>query len=1549
MPNIYKEDTGRIYKSPLKRETKPDNIAIPEASYFTFASQTNSPNILEYAANAAEQLMSGDSTAVMRDTVGNAREEFSKAKNDVIIDLAKMEGPTDQRQQAIEDVAQAEYEPDVISEIAVNQGSQYDPIDGDGDEVVSRRADEVFFNGVANMMLKNAEVRQAIQDLQADVGDFLTDSTPEAIAEAGEGIFLPFVTGDIYSGVAEDLFPEESNRLASFALPGEAQEFLSNKFSAMSGDELRDMLPELEESIKERSGILSDNGFMAQIMISEVFAEELGLRGRDDFNWDRLWNNVAGIADLTVIAAPLSRLGFSLNKSRSMNKLIQEIERTNPEAARDLHASILASENKAAEAVSGMSAEDSITSVYPSFRGAVNSNTPGGVVEKISNLNTELRKIEEDLAFGINYTQEELTKMQQRVTDAYNKMDGSFRQSFSEFQIDVDEGKGFTIKAAIGPSDDTGFKSFDDAIEHFQDNFPEGTNVDFMVREGDTVVQRSADDIADDAEVWYRVEAKYDYNVSLMDESELLFGGPTTDKAFSILNPIKNSFAFDPASKFSRFTAKAASRAQDLGQGIQGRMNDAFKQGVLKLPRQSQVKVIDAIQEGSRRERNFTADDLIGMGLNSDEVNGYMTVRGLMDLEWSLNNRRVYNTLSRDGYESVVNYDRGFEAFGKTLSSTSDQLKFSNGRIGVFDPDTNQIVKLSRQEVDELYESGGQILKSRTPVQGGNGSVTFIASGLGDGTRVRPLTLNPLSYREGYVTRFYDENYFVKLKSNRIVDGVKTERLETVAAAPTNRDAERLIKTLQEQNPGNEFVKVLDRNLSDSQKIDDEFDYLHHTGGIITGRRGEQLKGVTDAQAKTIDPVQSIMDSISYTSRRVSHDDVIAGFERRWVNQWGRKFGLDSIPDDLRTIRGGTATEAGVDEARSHAAYIQAMRGTQGDAAQAWRASMIRIAEHVDNAFNGGRISKSLTDPIRKFNPMKTLRGLNFNFLLAAAPTRQLVLQANQISFLTGMAPRYMVSGQMARDFTAFSVAAATRNRPMWGQAKPKLAKLIGMKPDDFEKMYDGYVRSGLPFSIDSHTFARDGLQDLSRRISGNLAERTARRAGNIVKAPMLLAKRVGFDAGEWSNLTMTWLVAFNDWRKKNPGRNWRTKAAMDDVSTEARDLALNMTRSGELPYQRGALSLATQFLSYQHKALLALTGANKAFSNLSKQQRIGMIAAQSVLYGADGLGIGSFVDKARDQLGLDVPERALPVLEGLGYEFVINSLLSEMTDENVDINFSGNFAPGSGVLSSFSDLMGNLMTMDVPSVLLGPTSSVLGRIGDAVQTIKVIKEIPDLTQSEQLEAVLQQGGSLFGGYNSYVKGQAMRKLGWAVASNGQPMYKTAYAEGLFQSLFGTSPNAEEDYWRIVEGMNGPFTQDSVISKIGGPSENDIDEVAEHYYDRVLEVFRGLEMGDIESRDELWQNQMRAKVALENTVMAVLPEDVQYAVRKRIHDRIDRNINTSGTDDLIQTIGRAVIGGTEALSTREYYVRMLKNADFKYTDQQMRDINLMIDYMTEED
>jgi len=635
--------------------------------------------------------------------------------------------------------------------------------------------------------------------------------------------------------------------------------------------------------------------------------------------------------------------------------------------------------------------------------------------------------------------------------------------------------------------------------------------------------------------------------------------------------------------------------------------------------------------------------------------------------------------------------------------------------------------------------------------------------------------------------------------------------------------------------------------------------------------------------------------SVKITARKVSHEDAVDSLKVRMLNEYkdvlpkndqGRTF----LPDNLKEIteRGPRGTEA-----REILSAIQILQGAKNPTADAWRGLVVRFAEHLsEKGFETASVN-ALKAGLKK-DPFQAVRGVTFNALLGLNPARQFILQSNQATFLfgaTGVNPL-----RLAPDVAALhSGFIATRGTREWSNWVKAGAKMMGLSVEDYTLLINSYRKSGIPQSLDAQTFARDGWVEFSRRIAASPTQKALKYAGNALKAPVKFSREIGFDAGELNNLAASYASAWRRWRANNPGKDWRTPTVLDTIAVDARELSLNMTKSGEFFYQEGYLSLATQFQSFQHKALLAVLPKRLGGSQvLNRAEKARVAVAQLFMYGLDGLGLSAAYKHARDTLGFDIPEEAEPFLSGLVYDYAFNKVIQDITGDDTSLNVTSAISPGSGILDSTGSIVVNLLNMNLPELAGGASFSLAGRIFNAAENVSFILDRPNLDNRETLTAVLSELGSITSGYNNYLKAQASIQLGYAVNSTGDPILQQTYTEGVFQAL-GIKSEELDAFYKTSTALYGGWSSKD--------RDNSLKEIAKTYYDKQNRAIAFLLDDAPSTLDEVFYRRISEAVKTEAQILATLPVNDAERVIFHFREVINQNLKL-GKDELVDRITR---------------------------------------------
>ena len=122
------------------------------------------------------------------------------------------------------------------------------------------------------------------------------------------------------------------------------------------------------------------------------------------------------------------------------------------------------------------------------------------------------------------------------------------------------------------------------------------------------------------------------------------------------------------------------------------------------------------------------------------------------------------------------------------------------------------------------------------------------------------------------------------------------------------------------------------------------------------------------------------------------------------------------------------------------------------------------------------------------------------------------------------------------------------------------------------------------------------------------------------------------YRGGELANRRTAFSLAFTEWKTANNGAKL-TEEGLQEIVIRTNDLTLNMTKSARANWQKGALSIPTQFFGITARTLESLFGANE---NLTKAERMRVLAGQVALYGTAGIPLANMgLQYLADGLGI--------------------------------------------------------------------------------------------------------------------------------------------------------------------------------------------------------------------------------------------------------------------------------------------------------------------------
>lgn len=909
-----------------------------------------------------------------------------------------------------------------------------------------------------------------------------------------------------------------------------------------------------------------------------------------------------------------------------------------------------------------------------------------------------------------------------------------------------------------------------------------------------------------------------------------------------------------PNSQFGPDIFPPNERAYRVNQGLQARFTDLYNP-FYKLSSGDQVvvqKVFEWAENFAKEQhttgvaRSPTYEEIIANfdNLTDAQLQGYASVREGLKIQHQLLNRMVY----RDGINRNFKTARGLNPDRPNYHG--NEIVEGEAKPGMyFDPEANEMVNLAKDsDVQDIYNGGGTFIKLEFPIDGPDGGKfdrVIVRSGdyeLGEFSR------SPLNYYEGYYNRFYEDPYYVIMHIDKaVVNGVEQKQTitEAIRTAGSSPEAINYVKKYSDstvldngryQNSKDPRISYEIRAAKDVNNVEGPLlqqQSMHKEGRIFFDKRNyDRLPDVNGNRAKIQDLNLALQKGTAMATRTVTTEELMKTMTNGFRNQFGDIEGLStllntgnisSVIKHLESLKANATVPAyrgRLSEALQLARYLRVQLGYDSAWIPAIRETQIKVGNWVARAGVekdmkslsrfGGWIEKrgQSTDPFR------AMKSLAYNTFMVATPGRQLLLQSGQISFLTPYAPKYIASGKVFVDSVA--LRRGLRERVIEGYqdgfTNAKMAKVMGLSKKEYSRLVEELDRSGLMSMPGVHAFKPNPNAAKGARLRDSAAGHgwhKLRTGGSKV----MDAFRWGFDAGERNNLSMTYMIALRKaLKEKNvPSLTAFTRQEWDDIALDASNLALGMSKPNKAWYQSGAPGVPTQFISFTHKAGLALLRQNPSIS-VEKASQI--MAVGYLMWGANFFGAEDYSRQLLSSIGLS--NRAMDeVLAGVSLQdFLAGGLIESGFNALAEATFGddynsldiSSFAPGVDVSRVYDNFYRAIMdkpgTLDL-NILLGPSSRPAGGfLTGAAWVSRYFTESEDPPGTKFLRAAEILGSHTVPAWNNANKALIAKKMGEWLDADGdtlpmQPVAGTMIARG----FLGIKSDEEIAYQHIRSEM----------------------------------------------------------------------------------------------------------------------------------------------------
>ena len=1353
---------------------------------------------MEGAGESLDQLQDMDeetranTLSVITDGV---RQETTKLTSDIAADMILNPELSEEDRELIVLSASglSQEKPSSTDLLSLEMGSK--PSGDEGAEAEDIRLDAAAISASVN---KRLELKQSILNGEAlsgnsgawnAIGDFLDIVVPLSESFLTAGTISKIRNGD------------KSAMLEAFTLLGNSKAGLKEYYKGLPAKDQDKFIRSLAEMVNASSTIIftNDNDLAQRDLFMSIVDGDYYGEG------DQFLDNVISVLDLVGLGGLLrgpqlvAKMASLANRVRRRKMVsgtqptspINVVKEVNPEEARKLHAAAVADETgEAAEALHGTTREEAIVgSQGPQVA------TEGGEVEnKVHAIDKYVDELVKGEGF-IDLSAEELLSAQKLQASRLEKVNGiTNRREMAVAPEYKDNGN--TVYHNVYGKSDSAYADPEHALEDVLFNLR-----DYGVEEGDlTLLQKVGDGYVPVS--LSEVKANKDLRETFVKSKKAMpeelrrenfkedflvqanFEQPfdQMDISFDTLQVKRNWFDHIPAfnkgekgkSSINRMLVDAhsmfdpritlgANVAVERGSAIETALiqkAEQFSTPFNRLPGVRQRLLQDIIQNQNFSGKLLSPAQLRAKGVTGDERKILDSWKETWDTVYWLENRDLNKSLNAGGYKLYVDEIGDSQLVAKPLA------KQSTGNVGqVFDPTTGELRRITQDELEALYESGGTVAKLRQTEELDGKAFDYVLShNVDKQSSLRDIksTDQVLKYREGYYTVRYKQPHIIE-KQWVDPDTGRVTRTQALKTAPDIKAADLSANNLNRANREDGVRYIARSNRDDSvTKMEDDYWSIQATNGRTSQRlRGERLGEASptiasDSLGATEGPVEALLNSVRSISRRTSMRGYLERYKARFMDEYGDMLPLDDYgkpvwPRTAADLKPSSRDSGGkVSDARSNLEYINYLEnGYRNSLDDTWKAMMNGLADALGKySATGERLVRATSEEIS--SPTTFFKARAFDAYLALNPLRQFVVQGHQATLLTANFTEYVLTQRLAQDMTALNLAIIMGKN--LGKVKG-VESLMGRSVEDAMELLAQYKRTGFEASIDRNNLVEKGLDQLIETTRFKTAKK-------VHKAIVGSARKIGFDAGERVNIMSSWL-AHRD-RALKEGKDITSPRVFDEVTAKARNYTFNMNAAGDMPYNKNSLSLLFQFMQVPHKAMLQLT--NRA---LSRSERAKLATYNLVML---PLPVGMVTTILGDSLPEDPTARDVVIngVEGA----IVNKIAREMYGDDTSIDFSSLAAVDP---DAPWELVHGLLTLDIVEIFMNSPSLSLWA-GHNPRVTNIIREVgkfisPPEGDTREVGALLHTFGQYSSGYANFSKSYkalAVQKYARTYSSTGQ-------------------------------------------------------------------------------------------------------------------------------------------------------------------------------------
>lgn len=818
-------------------------------------------------------------------------------------------------------------------------------------------------------------------------------------------------------------------------------------------------------------------------------------------------------------------------------------------------------------------------------------------------------------------------------------------------------------------------------------------------------------------------------------------------------------------------------------------------------------KLVDAVMmQGDKDQVVWSNDDLIN-GVRTPEgfikletaeqLGAYRASREVFDQLWELKNKEIVRDLELGNFKTVTLQDGTFNFVNPNKIIKNEEI----ARIKrIYNANTGLIEDVERINPQDVLNQ--RIFELKYPLENAEGEiVNYIVM---RESSLKEIPRFPLAKRNGYVPKI-DKNIFwvAEMIGDKLVNGVMKPGYRTVVRYFDNPVDAKLWS--QTQTAKGQVVSVRSgREWLDSAPGHLEEFEAQIFGGLYGGKRAQAPVpfGLEGTEAERVGGFEAMEAYMNHIALRMPAVDFRSGLIQRFLNSAHDPLTGESYlanPGDWRSELINIQDKKQRDGLTAMRDWIQDQVRIPTTEERVWGNMAQSIANGVSRVPGAGRTLSKWAMQAGARDAFAQMRGLSFHATLGWLNASQFFVQAMGASLAASMNP--LKAPISLGKSLALRAAMFSDNPEVWA----RIAKASALDTDRFAAMMKAYRKSGLwestlstgdYASVQGMPWGPEGLRFLADK------------------------SLVFFKEGERWARNYAWVQAFDE--VIPVGVQTLTDAQISAVTNLHFKYTLNLNRANRAFWQKGALSIPTQFFQISTKFIENMmpnillknpngwTGKEKAFVTLG----------QVALFGAAGVPFGSTLTssllnwaQSKDDFGLAVTDPAmLTALQGGLSELSLYNWTGERMSVANRLSIPAGIQQMVEILSDDNRTVGDVM--------LGVTGSVGARVYDAIKMNTLILASVAHSGKYDKEAVwevLDETAAIVSSWRNYRKARIWAQMGYASDRGGNrifPVNATDDRALLWAQGIGIAPKQLEEYYRI-KGFN-KATEDDYKDAVTG-------------------------------------------------------------------------------------------------------------------------------------